>query len=408
MDSKHSSTRAGDPLPHGKTPFPSGLLSLNIFYQQKKLFSHGNSNCRDIEVTVIYPCTLSTSSLQTPSEISDTETNEEGPLPAMHLNNMNADQERAADLSLTRTTSRAVPTLEAEIFRFLDLPLELRLKICGYLLPARTHTIVTQIPYNGYFYNTATIPAHSAQSFYPFGRTPPSSGNLTTYKIISSNFRSSFPAPSIYPEIFRVCKQVHDEAEPVLYANNNTVFDFGMHSDALMAFMGDRSHVARACVRNVKIAKEIPNLQTNNGEKIVVRGVDEKWAVLCDFLKREMPGLRALDLTVWGASGSSASLPSVPAVQGGEDAEAEMKLKKEKEKKWREWDWTKQLLEMEALKSTKVTWWGFQSSKGEDGVAVGFDSWLAGRMVGDSLVRDRMVREGVVVEGFVVLPGKAA
>jgi hypothetical protein len=274
----------------------------------------------------------------------------------------------------------------------------LRLKIYAYLLPARAHTIVTQIPHNGYFYNTATIPQHSAQSFYPFGRSPPKT--LTTYKVLTENFRSGFPAPSIYPEILRVSRAVHEEAESVLYGSRGVTWDFGVHLEALVAFWQDRSPAARASVKGVRIAREIPIVK--NKEE-VVSGVDARWMVLCDFLRDEMTGLRELDLTIWSSSGSVTAFPS-----DGEGEESRMLLGKDEEKRWTEWEWTKELLQMEALRNAKVTWWGFQSLKGDEGQAVGFDSWLASRMVGDKLVRDRMVEQGVVVERSVVVPGTTA
>lgn len=310
---------------------------------------------------------------------------------------MDIDQEYPVDIqpNLTRTVSRAPPS-PPEHFHFLDLPLELRLKIYEYILPARAHTIVTQIPYNGFFYNTATLPAHSAQSFYPFGRNSPK--NLTTYKVLSSNFRTSFPSQTIYTDIFRVCKQIHAEAETIFYASNESIYDFGIYGDALIAFMGDRSERARALIRNIRIAKEIPKLDYGDGG-LGEKREDGKWVRLCTYIQNEMPGLQNLDLTVWGGGWNLAPLlvSRNPASQS-----------QNQENQWRKWEYTKGLLEMEALKAMKVTWWGFCSEKGQEGQAIGFDSWLAGRMVGDKLVRDRMIREGVVIEGVAVLKGMGA
>jgi hypothetical protein len=140
---------------------------------------------------------------------------------------------------------------------------------------------------------------------------------------------------------------------------------------------------------------------------LVAKPVDDLWVTFCGFLEREMKGVRGLDLTIWSSSGSVASFPTTTSLEGGRlDVEDQVLKEKEKELewqiKWREWEWTRDLLRMEALRKAKVTWWGFE---GQDG---GFDSWLAGRMVGDRLVRERMIREGMVVEGFVVIPGKGA
>lgn len=195
-------------------------------------------------------------------------------------------------------------------------------------------------------------------------------------------------------------RAVHEEAESVLYGSRGVTWDFGVHLEALVAFWQDRSPAARASVKGVRIAREIPIVK--NKEE-VVSGVDARWMVLCDFLRDEMTGLRELDLTIWSSSGSVTAFPS-----DGEGEESRMLLGKDEEKRWTEWEWTKELLQMEALRNAKVTWWGFQSLKGDEGQAVGFDSWLASRMVGDKLVRDRMVEQGVVVERSVVVPGTTA
>ncbi|RDL42183.1 uncharacterized protein BP5553_02162 [Venustampulla echinocandica] len=307
---------------------------------------------------------------------------------------------------------RAHQQLQPEHFRFLDLPIELRLKIYGYLLPPRTHTIITQIPCDGYYYNTTTVPAHAAQSFYPFGRSPPSDGKPATYKILPPNFRSPACTPSIYPGILRTCKKIYYESEPALYGNKETVFDFGTHAEALIAFMADRSKTARACVKNVRIATEIPSIGLDEDwQGTVTKGVSDKWLRLCDYLKSELTGLKDLDLTVWATDGSTpwnATLAQLGFQKPAEEDETSKMLRKEAEARWREWEWTKVLLEVEALRHTKITWWGSRSNIGEQGETIAFDSWLAGRMAGDRLVRDRMVKEGVVVEGSVVVPGLVA
>ncbi len=350
----------------------------------------------------------------------------EGSKPALEA--MSVDQKSFdADPSLNSQASRGGTTVgalgTAAVFRFLDLPLELRLRIYELLLPPRTHTIVTQIPHNGYFYNSSTIPACSASSFYPFGRSPPTSSQVkyTTYKVISANFRSNFPTPSIHPEIFLVNKQILAEAEPVLYGSNQAVWDFGVHLDALVAFWGDRSIVARACVRNMRIAREIPgpsqlaNIALNSEDN---NTIDATWTKTCSFITSQFANLRTLDLTLWSSGGSTASFPSpamAPALPSNptlmtidDDAHAIAK-QQDLARQWREWDYTASLLNMPALRKAKVTWWGFQSSKGEDGgMHAGFDSWIAGRMVSDRIVRERMIRDGVVIEGVVVLGGVGA
>ncbi|CZR61708.1 uncharacterized protein PAC_11605 [Phialocephala subalpina] len=403
------------------------------------------SNCREIEVAVLLPLSesYSTSSLSSTFGIDErlngnsgieVEGSQEKKLRANAK--MDADQEHhTADLSLTENTNisshdPSTPTKQPEAeqkdeaFRFLDLPLELRLKIYGHLLPARHHTVATQIPHNGSFYNTSTIPSHSAQSFYPFGISAPIQ-KLTTYKVLTGNFRNDFPGLSMFPEVLRVNKQIHEEAEGVLYGSKDTVWDFGTYVDAAIAFWGDRSVDARRSVKSIRVAREMPawlgrNAYGNERE-------DASWVRFCDFVKQELKGLQTLDLTLWSSTGSAASFPTrIPGSQAqaegerDEDEETERKRKEqeETEMKWREYNYTASLLSTPALRSARITWWGFNSEAGngveENGGASdrswggskkGFDSWIATRMVGDELVKDRMVREGVVVEDVVVVRG---
>jgi hypothetical protein len=382
------------------------------------------SNCRSIEVDVLYPAGSDlTPSLEIfpPSKISTPELLKvEGCDFSEVLRKMD-DQgpvlfpgDTSTIISLANSSSHDMaptssPPSKDDTFRFLDLPIELRLKIYRYLLPPRAWKISTQIPHNGYFYNTSTIPLHSVSSFYPFGTAAPSpsknKNNLTTYKILNSNFRSEYPCSSIHPQILLLSKQIHAEALPVLYGGKGVSFDFGIHIEAALAFFSDRGKEARGSVSEVRVAREIPCVENRDG--LVAKPVDDLWVTFCGFLEREMKGVRGLDLTIWSSSGSVASFPTTTSLEGGRlDVEDQVLKEKEKELewqiKWREWEWTRDLLRMEALRKAKVTWWGFE---GQDG---GFDSWLAGRMVGDRLVRERMIREGMVVEGFVVIPGKGA
>lgn len=176
------------------------------------------------------------------------------------------------------------------------------------------------------------------------------------------------------------------------------MFDFGIYLDALVAFFGDRSEVARKAVKCIRIAREIPcDDIVKNGMVASNINNDPVWMRTCEYMTRSLTGLRDVDLTIWSANGSTASFPS-----GSSSAEPIDTGKfKELEKSWKDWEWTSQLLEMDALRKAKITWWGFHT----DGNA--FDSWLAGRMVADRLVRNRMVKDGAVIEGVVMVNGKA-
>jgi hypothetical protein len=392
-------------------PDPSGFLSLNILFKNRKGTRLCQTNCRSIEVTVLYPTFSSPSSTFSTSE--DFETLDEDKvkeslegkkaLPAEHPATMSADQEQLSPITSSAREDALSSTTTA--FPLMRLPLELRLKIYGYLLPPRHHKIVTQLPHNGFFYNSSAVPLYSAQSFYPFGTKAPN--NLTTYKVLTSNTRSAYPYPSIYPELLRVSRQIKREAEPILYGSSETVWDFGVHLEALKAFWGDRSAEARRSVRGVRVAREIPCLETREGT--IAKITDGRWVAICEFLKSELVNLRTLDLTIWSSSGSTASFPVLASAELGEgesesgswveEESGERERREEEMRRWREWEWTADLLKMDALRQARITWWGFENGEGS------FDSWLAGRMVGDQVVRERIVREGGVVEGRVVLRG---
>jgi hypothetical protein len=296
------------------------------------------------------------------------------------------------DSYISHDTSLASP--EITPFAFLSLPIELRLKIYELLLPPRTHTIVTQIPYTGYFYNTSVpLLPFALPSHYPFGRKPPT--DPPSYKVLNANTHASFPAASIHPAILRLNRQIRAEAEPVLYGGKDVQWDFGIHLQALVAFWEARSQVARECVRSIRVAREIGCVENRDGRVLI--GVDSKWLEFCTFLRDQLPGLRNLDLIIWSTSGLTSSFPPAPL--------SPVDMEKEKDvQAWREWEWTRDLLALEELREAKVTCWGFQNIRDESN----FDSWLAGRMVTERLVRERMVREGVVVEDIAVLRARGA
>lgn len=104
---------------------------------------------------------------------------------------------------------------------------------------------------------------------------------------------------------------------------------------------------------------------------------------------------------------------STPGAQDMEDDSTDRAVEDESDNKkalnaakdgklWRQWEWTRALLKIEALRHVKVTCWGFVASKTRE---TKFDGWLGQRMVADKLVRDRMVYEGHFIEGIAVVPG---
>lgn len=54
---------------------------------------------------------------------------------------------------------------------------------------------------------------------------------------------------TVHTAILFVCKRIHAEAEAVLYSHSR--FDFGIYVEAVRPFWGDRSVVARGCVREM-------------------------------------------------------------------------------------------------------------------------------------------------------------
>ena len=187
----------------------------------------------------------------------------------------------------------------------------------------------------------------------------------------------------------------------MLYGGKGVKWDFGVHLEALTSFWKDRSQLARASVKHIRIAKEIPCEDRRDGK--LSRAADAKWDIFCAFLRDELLGLKTLDLTIWTSSGLISVLPSAVSelspsgTMEDEDTRRDLQLQR-----WKEWYWTRDLLQSRGLRKARITWWGFQNLKDESN----FDSWLAGRMVSDKIVKERMIKEGLVIEGVTVLPGQ--
>lgn len=322
---------------------------------------------------------------------------------------------RSGSISHSKSPCLTIPTRDLQSqeeekqhdsFPFMSLPLELRLKIYEYLLPPRTHTIISQYPHNGYYFSPSSNINAFTQTLYPAQPTALTSSsaslarqkeNLTTYKILNANFRPDFPHVGIHPQILRTSRAVWAEATPVLYGGA-TVFDFGVYIDAVEPFFRDRGE-GRRFVRSVRVAREIP---------AVPGGEDALWERTCGYFRAELRALRTVDLTVWREGGREV----LPEAEGDADAEVseEVRRKAVEEvtaRRWREWGYVEALTCAKALRRVKITHWGFPGEKGgfaESELRGAFDGWLAKRMVADIMVKERMIMEGCVLEGVVVLP----
>ncbi|PQE17066.1 autophagy-related 3 protein [Rutstroemia sp. NJR-2017a BBW] len=370
------------PVPYG-TP----ELLINIHYAQKvSNINRCRSNCRSIQVNILYPASYIALDPKTKIQEDEQENDSDSSsavddardldLPEEHENQDIMDMSALNHAGRPQSHDRfAFPPAHGHNnqlcqeppFPFLSLPLELRLKIYGHLLPVRHHKITTQLPHNGYYYPANGVPAHATQSFYPV--SPDKPNKLTTYKLLSENSHPNFPQPSICTAILSVSKQVNAEAEQVLYGSCKSVWDFGMSVEAVKWFFTDRSRAARGCVKNLKLARDVSGAGVEGGKGDVV------WEEFCSFVGEEMGSLRAVDLTVWG-KGEVAPGPIVAGgrevdvnVDGDEVVDKEkLEEKMKQEKQVREWEYIMKLVGNEGLKSAKITWWGF---------APGVESFLA-------------------------------
>jgi hypothetical protein len=388
--SPKSSCNDSWPVRYGAPEEPN--LAINIYYAQKvSNINRCRSNCRSIEVDILYPASYFTINKETKIQNEkETDRNISGVASDLELRkeHQNPNIMDMSALNHAGTQSHDRFAHPAPPFPFLSLPLELRLKVYGYLLPARHHKITTQLPHNGYYYPPSGVPAHVTQSFYPV--SPDKPNKLTTYKLLSENSHPNFPQPSICTAIMSVCKQVNAEAEEVLYGSCKNVWDFGMSVEAVRPFFSDRSKRARGFVKNLKLARDVSAAGLEGAKKDLV------WEEFCTFVSEEMPRLKSVDLTVWG-KGEVAPGPIVAGERDAEDEE-ETKEKSEEEKKQekqvKEWEYIMKLVGNESLKSAKITWWGF---------APGVESFLARWMLDSCHLKEQVVQAGEVVEGIVVL-----
>lgn len=369
------------------------MLSINVFYAQKDTnIKRCRSNCRSIEVDILYPSyPLNYNFSENPSTDMESGDIMDGKYPCLSpadaLTSFEHSSHEFSSAPITSTSGNSY-------FPFLSLPIEIRLKIYLLLLPPRHHKITTQIPHNGYYFPSTCIPAHAAQSFYPISPDKPE--KLTTYKILSANSHIDFPNPSIHTCILSVCQKIQEEAEEVLYGNGSSTWDFGMNIEAVNPFWSDRSQGARAWVRNLKVAREIPELK-------ICPGIDVVWENLCELITRELSGLRCLDLTVWGGTSEKSlleNLDSSEMMQSSSlnDDEVQESVGKLRDRRnLQEWDCTRKLLAHEGFRGAKVTWWEFRD---------GAKTFMAKWMLENRLWTEDMIREGAVVQDVVIWNGE--
>ncbi|KAF7912576.1 uncharacterized protein EAF01_001597 [Botrytis porri] len=369
-------------------------LSMNVFYAQKnKDIKQCKSNCRNIDVDILYPTSYPFhchSSKQSNKDKESRESMSFSPVDSLALSEYSSH-----DFSSPINNNNAMANPS---FPFLSLPLEIRLKIYLLLLPPRHHKITTQIPHNGYYFPPKCLPLCAAQSFYPL--SPDTPDKLTTYKVLSTNSHTDHPNPSIHTRILSVCKQTKEEAEEVLYGNGNSIWDFGMHVEAVQPFWMDRSQDARGWARNLKIAREVPEVGMGVGGS-----GDVVWGGFYGFITGELVGLKSLDLTAWGNPWMGEARDGSEVVETGDvmalDGDEAREVRKSAIKarnSWslRDWEYMKELLAHEGLRSAKVTCWGFR-----EGVKSSWAKWMLERR---SLMEE-MVREGEVVQDVLVWNG---
>jgi hypothetical protein len=103
----------------------------------------------------------------------------------------------------------------------------------------------------------------------------------TTYRCINN-------PDLIHANILRTCKQIHNEAAPVLYGA--WTFDFGSNVEAAVPFLSDLTPLARRCVRSVGLVKA----------PIAWDGCYERaeWDGATSYLATNLPSMRRLELGV--------------------------------------------------------------------------------------------------------------
>lgn len=201
----------------------------------------------------------------------------------------------------------------------------------------------------------------------------------------------------------------------MLYVGKGVEWDFGVHLEALRSFFDERSDVARRCVRNLRIAFELPVLAVLDdalpeakGRKALV------WDRMVEYVRKELTDLRHLELVLWSGDGSGAGFPTPPAsstTSSSLDRYTRHIPTTKIEEQWRSWAWTKDLLAIPSMRETKITYWTAQERTKEEvsedsltgAIRKKFDSWIAGRMVGDFVMRGRMIEQEIMREDVVVL-----
>lgn len=117
----------------------------------------------------------------------------------------------------------------------------------------------------------------------------------TTYFCVSNT--------GIHTSLLRANARIYAEAVEVLYSNH--VFDFDMHIEAFVGFLGDLTPFARNCIRSIRLVKRALPYDKEYSKA--------EWAVAMEWCAR-LPNLRSLSLgIVAGKPGGPDGWDLVPA-----------------------------------------------------------------------------------------------
>ncbi|KAI4730532.1 hypothetical protein E4T49_01463 [Aureobasidium sp. EXF-10728] len=116
----------------------------------------------------------------------------------------------------------------------------------------------------------------------------------TTYFCVSNS--------GIHTSLLRTNARIYAEAVEVMYSNH--VFDFDMHIEAFVGFLGDLTPFARNCIRSIRLVKRALPYDKEYSKA--------EWAVAMEWCAR-LPSLRSLSLGIVAGKPGSDGWDLVPA-----------------------------------------------------------------------------------------------